>query len=91
MYYYVLLCTRRKNGMPPQHKTKAFEFEARILIGWLANTQREPANQNTCLQVKHFCFYVKVACLSYGDWYCREWQKVSGYLSNSPSGTHRVQ
>ena len=30
--------TRRKNGRPHQHKNN---FEARVLIGWLANTLRE--------------------------------------------------
>ena len=28
-------------------KTKIFDFEKRVLIGWLANTVREPANQDT--------------------------------------------
>ena len=50
------------------HGNKMFEFEERVLIGWLTNTVREPANQNACLKVKHFCFYVKVACLSYVEY-----------------------
>ena len=37
-----------------------FDFEERVLIGWLANTAREPANQDAYLKVQHFCFYVKV-------------------------------
>ena len=36
-------------------KSKMFDFVARVLIGWLANTLIEPANQNVCLKVKHFC------------------------------------
>ena len=39
-------------------KTKMFDFEERVLIGWLANRVREPANQDTYLKVLHFCFYV---------------------------------
>ena len=39
-------------------KTKMLKFEARVLIGWLANSLREPANQNTKLKVKNFCFNV---------------------------------
>ena len=27
-------------------KTKMFDFEERVLIGWLPNTVREPANQD---------------------------------------------
>ena len=42
-------------------KTKMFDFEACVLIGWLANTLRESVSQNACLKVKHFSFYVKVA------------------------------
>ena len=34
---------------------------ARVLIGWLANTVRERANQDAYLKVQHFCYYVKVA------------------------------
>ena len=49
-------------------KTKMFDVEARVLIGWLSNTLREPANQNACHKVKHFCFYVKVACLSCSEY-----------------------
>ena len=37
-----------------------FDFEERVLIGWLANTVREPANQAAYLKVQHFCFYVEV-------------------------------
>ena len=29
-------------------KTKMLDFEVRVLIGWLANTLRELANQNAC-------------------------------------------
>ena len=36
--------TRHKKGRPPKHKNKI------VLIGWLANTLREPANQNACLR-----------------------------------------
>ena len=50
-------------------KGRPHYFEARVLIGWLANTPGEPANQNAYLiKVKHFCFYVKVARLSYGEY-----------------------
>ena len=42
-------------------KSKMFDFEERVLIGWLANTVREPANQDEYVKVQHFCFYVKVA------------------------------
>ena len=42
-------------------KAKMFDFEERILNFWLANTVREPANQDTYFKVQHFCFYVKVA------------------------------
>ena len=38
-------------------KSKMFDFDQRALIGWLANTVREPANQDTYLIVRHFCFY----------------------------------
>ena len=40
-------------------KTKMFDFEERVLIGWLENTVRKPANQNAYLKVQHFCFYAK--------------------------------
>ena len=43
-------------------KAKMFEFEVRVLIGWLANTVREPANQDANLKVPNFCFYTKVIC-----------------------------
>ena len=33
-------------------QAKTFKFAACILIGWLVNTLREPANQNACLKVK---------------------------------------
>ena len=36
------------------------DFEARVLIGWPANTVREKANQEAYLKIQHFCFYVKV-------------------------------
>ena len=39
-------------------KTKQFDFEERVLIGWLANIVREPADQDAYLKVQHFCFYV---------------------------------
>ena len=35
-------------------KTSMFDFEARVLIGWLANIMTEPANQDMCLKIKHF-------------------------------------
>ena len=35
--------------------TKSFDFEERVLIGWVANTVREPANQDTYLKVQHLC------------------------------------
>ena len=41
-------------------KTKMFDFEEHLLIGWLANTVREPANEDAYLKVQHFCFYAKV-------------------------------
>ena len=44
-------------------KTKMSDFEARVLIGWLANTLRQPANQNTCLKVKMFFCYVDLPFL----------------------------
>ena len=40
--------------------TKRFDFEERVLIGWLANTGREPVNQDAYLIVQHLCIYVKV-------------------------------
>ena len=40
-------------------KTKMFDFEERVLTGWLAHTVTEPANQDAYLKVQHFCFYVK--------------------------------
>ena len=33
---------------------KMFDFEARVLIGWLSQSIRYPANQNACLNVKLF-------------------------------------
>ena len=51
-------------------KTKVFDFEERVLIGWLANTvrererererqrERERVIQDAYLKVQHFCFYV---------------------------------
>ena len=35
-------------------KAKTFDFEERILIGWLANIVREPVNQIACLNVQRF-------------------------------------
>ena len=49
-------------------KTKMFDIEANVLIGWLANSLREPNNQNACLKIEHFCFYVKVVRLSYSEY-----------------------
>ena len=40
--------------------TKRFDFEECVLIGWLANTGREPAYQDAYLKVQHLCIYVKV-------------------------------
>ena len=37
-------------------KTKMFDFEVRVLIGWLTQSI---GNQNACLKIKHFCLYVK--------------------------------
>ena len=47
--------------------TKMFDFDARVLIGCLAYTLashpiRTRASKSDC------CFYVKVACLSYGEY-----------------------
>ena len=50
------------------------DFGARVLIGWLANIL---TSQPIGTRVKHFCFYVKVAYLSYGEysyergWFCK--------------------
>ena len=41
-------------------KTIMFDLEERVLIGWPANTVREPANQEMYLNAQYFCFYVKV-------------------------------
>ena len=41
-------------------KTNMFDFEERALIGWLAITVREPANQDAYFKVQNFCFYDKV-------------------------------
>ena len=49
-------------------KTKMFDVEVRVLIGWLVRSIHKSANQNACLEVKHFCFYVKVVFPSYGDY-----------------------
>ena len=35
-------------------RTKMSDIEERVLIGWLANTVREPANQDAYLKVQHF-------------------------------------
>ena len=37
-----------------------FDFEERVLIGWLANTVRESGNEDPYFKVQQFCFYVKV-------------------------------
>ena len=47
-----------------------FDFDARVLIGWLTNSLRELANQNACFKVNDFCFHVNVASLSYGEYSC---------------------
>ena len=49
-------------------REKMFEFEACVLIRWLANTLRETANQNAKLKVKNFSFNVQLACFSYGQY-----------------------
>ena len=59
----VILAVRKAGHL--NINAKIFDFEARVLIGWLANTL---ANQNACIMVKPFCFYVMVACLSYGEY-----------------------
>ena len=41
-------------------KTKMFDLEEHVVIGWLANTVREPAHQDAYLKVQHFCFYANV-------------------------------
>ena len=47
-------------------KTKMLDFEARVLIGRLANTlARQPIRTRAS---KFFCFCVNVACLSYGGY-----------------------
>ena len=48
----------------PNIKTKMFEFEERVLIGWLANTVREPANQDAYIRVQHFCFMLRLPIIS---------------------------
>ena len=35
-------------------KTKMPNFEVHVLIGWLSQSIRKPANQNALLKVKHF-------------------------------------
>ena len=46
-------------------KTEMSDFKERVLIGWLANTVRVPANEDAYLKVQHFCFYVKVFMLRF--------------------------
>ena len=41
-------------------KRKMFDFEERVLFGWLSNTVREPATQDAYFKVQHFCFYLMV-------------------------------
>ena len=57
-------------------KTKMFDLDECVLIGWLTNTLKEPANQNAFLKVKQFCFYARVVCLSYS-----EYNSISGSLT----------
>ena len=45
-------------------KTKMLDFEECVLIGWLANTVREPANQNVYLKVQRFCFILRLSIIS---------------------------
>ena len=40
-------------------KRRTFDFEERVLIGWLANTVREPTSQDAYIKIQHFCFHVK--------------------------------
>ena len=63
----VYISTIRKAGLL-YIKTKMSDFETHVVIGWIANALRVPANQRACLKVRHFCFNVKVACLSYGEY-----------------------
>ena len=44
--------------------TKMFDFEARVLIGWLASQ----LEVERVLQSQTFLFYIKVAYLSYGEY-----------------------
>ena len=37
---------------------KRFDSEERVLIGWVANTVREPANQYAYLKIQHLCIYI---------------------------------
>ena len=64
-----VLAIRKAGHLNINLKTKLFDndFDARLL----ANTLKEPANQNVSLKIKHFCFYIKVACLSYGEYLYR--------------------
>ena len=41
-------------------KTKKFDFEKHLLIGWVVNTVREPANQDAHFKVQNFCLYVMI-------------------------------
>ena len=41
-------------------KAKLFDFEELVLIGWLANTVREPVNKDSYFKVQHFCVHFKV-------------------------------
>ena len=45
-------------------KTKMFDFEEGILIDWLTNTVREPANKDAYLKLQHICFYVRLSIIS---------------------------
>ena len=50
-------------------KTKKFDFEKHLLIGWVLNTVKKPANQDAHFKVQHFCFYVKVVYHLRPDYY----------------------
>ena len=68
LLYLTILAVRKSSPLNIRIKTKVFDFETRVLIGWLVQSFCKPGNQNACLKVKYFCFYVKVACLSYGKY-----------------------
>ena len=71
---------RRKKGRPHQHRNKNIWLWARFLDGWLFQSICLPANHNACFKVNHFCFYVKVACLYYGEYNKNNvWRKLPYY------------